>query len=280
MPNNNPQQSSSQQRSEGASKVSERVEKTAEQASKLADRLGQTAEQTATAALDRVRDARMQAQSGLEEQRAQIADRIRRLGGVLRAGSETLSTDDPYAQNLLTTAGDRVERLADYVNDLEPGRVVEDLNSFARRHPGMFFGSAFLIGLGLGRFAKSSARMATGGTRNLTSDTDMYGESEYQGSSTTQQYDRTVGTQGTSGSTTAQGTGASYGASGSSGTTLPYGVGSGTTGTSGTGGSQSASSSGTGSSGSAFGVTGSTESQNSTTTSTPRETDRGQGSKS
>lgn len=287
MPNNNPQQSTSQQstqRSEGSSKISDRVEKTADQASRLADKVGQTAEQTASAAMQRVRDARMQAQSGLEEQRAMVADRVRRLGGVLRAGSETLSTDDPFAQNLLTMAGERVENLAGYIEELTPGALAEDVQSFARRRPGLFFGGAFLIGLGLGRFVKSSARVASGVAHDLM-DEDSYSESDYQqtagqGSGYTQS-----GSSYTAGSEV-QGTGASYGPTGSSGTTLPYGVGSGTTGTSGTGSSYGASSgtSGVGGSSSAFGTSGTSgttgSTSNSTTTNTPRETERGQGSKS
>ena len=35
--------------------------------------------------------------------------------------------------------------------------MLDDLNSFARRRPAVFIGGAFLVGLGLARFLKSSA---------------------------------------------------------------------------------------------------------------------------
>lgn len=143
MPSNPQQHSSAQRPAEAASKVVERLEK--------------TAEQTASSAVEHVRQARERTQSGIEQQRAQMAERIRRFGGALRSSSESLSAEDPFARHLLEVVSERVERAASYVDQASPGALAEDLQGFARRRPGVFFGGAFLAGLALGRFAKSTA---------------------------------------------------------------------------------------------------------------------------
>ncbi|MDB4985991.1 MAG: hypothetical protein JWN04_1169, partial [Myxococcaceae bacterium] len=146
MPNNNPQQTTQQQ-----------IARAAEGASKVAERLESSAENAASVAIEKVRQVRDEAQSGIEHQRDQIADRIRRIGGVLRSGSQTLSTDDPLSQQLFETAGDRIDRLANYVGNITPAELANDVQSLARRSPGLFFGGSFILGLALGRFAKSTA---------------------------------------------------------------------------------------------------------------------------
>jgi hypothetical protein len=170
MPTNNPQPQTSGSRSgtEQSSSFEGRVERGSE-------RVERGIEQLATTAADRVREAREQATSGITQQRDMVAQRIRRIGGVLRAGSSTLATDDSLAQNLLEVASDRIERVADYVSEATPGMLTDDLQRVARRRPGLFFGGAFLLGLGLGRFVRSSTK-----PRSQTEfDVDIEDDAEY-----------------------------------------------------------------------------------------------------
>lgn len=252
MPNNNPQQqtSSSQQQQQ---------QRSTEGSSKLSERL----DQTTSSAIQRVRDAREQATSNLEHQRAEVASRIRRLGGVLRAGSETLSTDDPYSQNLLTVAGERVEQIADYVENLSPSQLADDVQDFARRRPGLFFGGAFLLGLGLGRFAKSSTRAVSGGGASNLYD-EEYDDQTFAESDIGESY---VGQQTASQQTTPRSNvGSTSPSYGSGGTTLPYGVGSSASGTVTTGSSYGPSS---GVQSGPTGASGPTTTPSTTTPSTP-----------
>ncbi len=155
MPNDNPQQHSSPPRpTEAASRVAERIE--------------QTAEQAASSAVERVRQARDRTQSGLEQQRAEAAERIRRLGDALRSGSESLGAEDRTAQQLFDAVLTRVERVAQYVDGASMGGLAEDLHGLARRRPGVFFAGAFLAGLALGRFAKSSGHGSPHARRDET----------------------------------------------------------------------------------------------------------------
>jgi hypothetical protein len=150
MPNNNPQQTTPQQQ----------IARAADSATKAAERLSEGAENATSMAIEKVRRVRDEAQSGIEHQRAQVADRIRRLGGVMRAGSQTLSTDDPLAEQLFNSASERIEQVAEYISNVTPGELANDVTSLARRSPALFFGGSFILGLALGRFVKSSASAA------------------------------------------------------------------------------------------------------------------------
>ena len=53
-------------------------------------------------------------------------------------------------------ASDRIDRTAQYLSTTEPQQIMRDAEAFARREPAVFFGGAFLLGLAVGRFLKSS----------------------------------------------------------------------------------------------------------------------------
>jgi hypothetical protein len=157
MPNNNPQSPPQPSgRAATSSKIAERIEQTADQTSKLADKLGQTAEDQASAAIQHLRDVGEQARAGIEQQRAQVASRVRRIGDALRSGSVALEREDELASNVLNMAVAQLDNVASYIDELSPRGLAGDIQSVARTRPGLFFGAAFLVGLGFGRFVKSS----------------------------------------------------------------------------------------------------------------------------
>lgn len=288
MPNNNPQQTTPQQQ----------IARAAETANKAAERLGETAEHATSVAIEKVRQVRDEAQSGIEHQRAEVADRIRRLGGVLRASSQTLSTDDPLAQQLFASAGDRIEKVAEYIGSITPGELASDVQSLARRRPGLFFGGSFIIGLALGRFVKSSAAAAVGSGSSDSSSSDLdydatltmrkapsrrTGKTQQQGASSSGRgagasASSTSASPSPSGASSTQG-GATQGGASSASKQQP--AGSTSTGTVGSGSAQGASSGP--SYGSASSVTTSSKPQSqaqSAPSATPRDVERGEGSKS
>jgi len=281
MPNNNPQQTTPQQQ----------IARAAEGATKAATRLGEGAEHATSVAIEKVRQVRDEAQSGIEHQRAEVADRIRRLGGVLRASSETLSTDDPLAQQLFASAGDRIEQVAEYIGNLTPSDLANDITSLARRRPGLFFGGSFILGLALGRFVKSSAS-----TAGLGSDEQ---DEEYEDTLAVRPAGRRGRGQGRTGSgaeaqasaatrvastpaSSASSTSVSAGSSSGSPATPAGSAGSHSTGTVGSGSAHGASPSPSyGAASSATTASRPPQSSSSTpATSTPRDLERGEGSKS
>ncbi|MET0343900.1 MAG: hypothetical protein ABW252_22995 [Polyangiales bacterium] len=164
MATNNPDQHTSPPTPRGAAEAAgNRIEHGGRRVEDTIERLEKTAEDAANSAIGRVRAAREQATSGIVEQRDQVAERIQKLGEVLRSGSEYLRRDDPLAHQALIYASDRADGLASYVRSATPGGLAEDLHTFAKRRPGVFFGGAFLLGLAVGRFVKSSTAAAGGG---------------------------------------------------------------------------------------------------------------------
>lgn len=147
MPTDNPQ---TQRLAAATARINDRVEQGAE-------RVEQGVQSAADTAIQQVRDARERAESGLEQQRAMVSGRVRRFGDALRNTSDQLTGEDQFVQELLDGASDRVQRVAQYIDHARPEDVAYDLQSFARRQPALFFGGAFLVGLAIGRFAKSSS---------------------------------------------------------------------------------------------------------------------------
>jgi hypothetical protein len=154
MPTDNPQVQAQ------AARINERVEQGAQ-------RLEQSVQSATDAAIEQVRGARERAESGIEQQRAMVVTRVRRLSAAIRATSDQLSREDQFAQGLLDNASERVQRVAEYLDQARLEDVARDLHDFARRQPGLFFGGSFLIGLAIGRFAKSSSSASAGNTQRF-----------------------------------------------------------------------------------------------------------------
>jgi hypothetical protein len=91
-----------------------------------------------------------------------VAQALRETSGRLGTQKETAATD------YVMRAADGVDRVAQYIRSRDLNRVVQDVESFARREPAIFLGGAFVAGLIGSRFLKSSGappREAEGGPR-------------------------------------------------------------------------------------------------------------------
>jgi hypothetical protein len=146
------------------------------------DRLAKETAQSSQRAAERIAETSHRAASGLEEtgrraasevadQRAHLSDRIRHLGGALRASGDEIKASDATIASLLERASAQAERVASYVDRADPSTLASDLTQFARERPVWFYGGAFIAGLALGRFAKSSARPG-GGAEHDSGDND------------------------------------------------------------------------------------------------------------
>jgi len=79
-----------------------------------------------------------------------VAQALRETSGRLGTQKETAATD------YVMRAADGVDRVAQYLRSRDLSRVVQDVESFARREPAIFLGGAFVAGLIGSRFLKSS----------------------------------------------------------------------------------------------------------------------------
>lgn len=110
-----------------------------------------------------VEKAKEKTSSMIEEQKhnlasglGTVAQEIRKVGGDLRTSGESNQITDLTAKYSGTIAGG-IERVSNYLEHHDVQDFVDDVQDFARRHPGIFIGGAFLAGMAATRFLKSGS---------------------------------------------------------------------------------------------------------------------------
>jgi hypothetical protein len=105
-------------------------------------------------------------QAGNQQKRA--AEGLRALGSQLR--SMAGAGEQGVAADLVGEAADRANQAAQWLEQREPGQLVDEVRGFARRRPGAFAAGALVAGVLVGRLTRSLARSGTGtGTDTGTS---------------------------------------------------------------------------------------------------------------
>lgn len=93
----------------------------------------------------------------VDQQKNRAADGLGGIANVIRnAGNELRNENDALA-SYVDQASDQLRRFADHIRQKGVVDMLDDVQNFARRRPVLFIGGAFLIGLGIARFLKSSA---------------------------------------------------------------------------------------------------------------------------
>jgi len=105
-----------------------------------------------------VSQAREQASQLAARATEQTTQRLDSLATALRQAAQQLETDDAAGfGRYAVIAADQVEKVSGYLGGKDLGQLVRDTQTFARRHPDLFLGGAFVAGVMLARFIKSSA---------------------------------------------------------------------------------------------------------------------------
>ena len=144
---------------------------------------------------------KQQASTRVSEQKARAAESLGSVATAIKQASEHLRTENQTLAAYADTAVNQIQHFADRMRDKEPGEMMDDLERFARRNPAAFVGGAFLLGIGLARFMKSSdARItrhdddgATAGSyggNNLGASRPLGGQVGYTGSDFSRTEDR------------------------------------------------------------------------------------------
>ncbi|WP_067482775.1 hypothetical protein [Actinomadura hibisca] len=142
-----------------------------------------TADQSKTAVREVAGTAAQQSRTVAEEGKAQAQQVVRevrdRVGGevtsqtqraaqTLRQWSDDLARmaseadEDSPARQVVHQIADGGRQTADYLEDRGVGGVVEEVQNFARRRPGMFLAGAALAGFAIGRMAKAAKAQSDG----------------------------------------------------------------------------------------------------------------------
>jgi hypothetical protein len=95
--------------------------------------------------------------SRVDEQKNRAADGLGGIANVFRNAGNELRTENEALASYVDMASDQLRRFADQIREKGVADMMDDVHNFARRRPGLFIGGAFLIGLGIARFLKSSA---------------------------------------------------------------------------------------------------------------------------
>jgi hypothetical protein len=121
-------------------------------ASTAADQAKQVTQETKRQAQDLVQQGRQQlqdqARNGQQKAGEGIATIAQQLRTMVEGGGETPSGP---AADLVRQAGDKLEEIANWVQEREPGELVDEVRAFARRKPGVFLLGAALAGIVAGR---------------------------------------------------------------------------------------------------------------------------------
>ncbi|WP_448613795.1 hypothetical protein [Modestobacter sp. URMC 112] len=201
-------------------------------ASTAADQAKQVTQETKRQAQDLVQQGRQQLREQARTGQQKAGQGITDIAQQLRTMAQGGGTPSGPAADLVAQAGDKLEELASWVSQREPGDLVVELRNFARRKPGVFMLGAALAGVVAGRLTtgvvaahKDSGPSSTGTTgyaQPAVPATPTYAQEGYAG--TNYATDTT-----TAGYTTSTTGGYTTGAAGTTGTTgsvppPPYGT--------------------------------------------------------
>jgi len=102
------------------------------------------------------------ATSSIEERKAgvtgglrTVADSMRKMGDNLNQTGEKTPVSD-YSARYVQTAAGKLEQVAGYFDTRDLKAITRDVESYARRNPAVFLGTAFALGVLAARFLKSA----------------------------------------------------------------------------------------------------------------------------
>jgi len=124
---------------------------------------------------------KQQASTRVNEQKVRAAEGLGSVASAIRQASEHLRTENQTLATYADKAVDQIQLFADRMRDKDPAEMVRDAERFARRNPTAFVGGAFVLGLALARFLKSSGE-ADYGDRSLVHRDSDFGDRGFTGS--------------------------------------------------------------------------------------------------
>ncbi|WP_448808623.1 hypothetical protein [Agromyces bauzanensis] len=119
------------------------------------------------------RDARAELRTQAATQQARVASGLRSVGGEFSSMADR-SAEPGMATDLVREAGQRVDRVAQWLDARDPGSLLLEVKTFARRRPGVFLAIAVGAGVVAGRLTRALATpdddedAVTSGTRSTT----------------------------------------------------------------------------------------------------------------
>jgi vacuolar-type H+-ATPase subunit H len=134
-------------------KYEQDVNTVVDKAQDKAEQMGDEAKQQAKRVASQVGD---QAKSSAETRKKEVAED---LGSVADAVRQTAREVDasPTVMEYGQKVADQIEGVSSYLNEHGVEDILADVEDFGRRKPAVFLGGAFMLGLLVGRFLRSSS---------------------------------------------------------------------------------------------------------------------------
>lgn len=101
-------------------------------------------------------DARAELRTQAATQQARVASGLRSVGGEFSSMADR-SAEPGMATDLVREAGQRVDRVAQWLDARDPGSLLLEVKTFARRRPGVFLAIAVGAGVAVGRLTRALA---------------------------------------------------------------------------------------------------------------------------
>jgi len=95
--------------------------------------------------------------SRVDEQKNRAADGLGGIADVFRTAGNELRNENETVAQYVDMASDQLRRFAETIRQRGVADMLDDVSGFARRRPALFIGGAFVLGIGLARFIKSSS---------------------------------------------------------------------------------------------------------------------------
>jgi len=114
-----------------------------------------------------VEGLKARAASAAAERKGTAAETLGTVAGALRGAAQDLQQGEVTALGTYAdSAAEQLDKVAGYLREKDLKGLTRDAETFARRHPEVFLGGAFLAGILAARFIKSSRPQpsATGGS--------------------------------------------------------------------------------------------------------------------
>jgi len=119
--------------------------------------------------------AKAQAVGAVEQRKTTAAESLGNVAGALREAAQKLEEGAGPLGSYAGGAADQVDKVARYLREKDLQALARDTETFARRHPEVFLGGAFLAGVLAARFLKSSSQRREPGGQGELGDQPGYG---------------------------------------------------------------------------------------------------------
>jgi len=107
--------------------------------------------------------AKAQAVGAVEQRKTTAAESLGTVAEALRGAANTLGEGQTAPLRAYAdSAAEQVDKAARYLRDKDVQTLARDTETFARRHPEVFLGGAFLAGILAARFLKSTGQRSAG----------------------------------------------------------------------------------------------------------------------